>query len=217
MTQRKVRKVCETNCNNGWMSRAVDAAKPVARELILGRSCSLDKSKIEKLATWLGITAVMQEFAVTGTVVIPQEDRTILMETNLPPDHWSIWIGYYGGQKWHPMGHLHVPMRLSNLNSENAPTKRDIPDCHLQMTTFTMRRMLTHVFTAVPQLGIVNEYREFVRDNQWNLIQLWPIPAEPIGWPCFPLLDDELSLLLRGWAIRWGVDMTSYFRSQHRI
>jgi hypothetical protein len=217
MTQRKVRKVCEKHCNNGWMSRAVDAAKPIARELILGRSFSLDRSSIEKLATWLAITTVMQEFAVTGTIVIPQEDRTILMETNRPPDHWTIWIGCYGGQNWHPMGHLHMPMHLSNLNSENSSAKADIPDCDLQLTTFTMRQMLTHVFTAVPQLGLVDEYREFVRSRGWNLVQLWPVNDDMIIWPRPPILDDELSLLLRAWAIRWGVDMTSYFRRQHRV
>lgn len=94
LSQRKVRKVCETHCNNGWMPRAVDAAKPTAYKLILGRSCSCDEAEQRKLTTWLAIATIMQEYIAPDSVFIPAEDRTTLMNTGIPPADWTIWIGH---------------------------------------------------------------------------------------------------------------------------
>ena len=75
MTHCKIRNVCEAHCNNGWMGRAVEAAKPIASNLITGQMCKVDEGGVRSLATWLAITTVMQEFTVTRTVMIPPEDR----------------------------------------------------------------------------------------------------------------------------------------------
>jgi hypothetical protein len=199
------------------MSRAVEAAKPVASQLIQGLRHNCSEIELRNLTTWLAITTVMQEFTVTGTVYIPPEDRVILMETQAPPEHWSMWIGYYGGESWYPMGHTHNTVKLEDRVSEKTGTKVHIPDCYLQITTFTMRNLLVHVFTAT-ELGLVAEYRKFVRDQNWNLVQLWPTVTSELIWPRFPILDGELSLIVTEFSrTRWSHTASLGFRRQHGI
>ncbi len=217
MTQCKIRNVCEAHCNNGWMGRAVEAAKPIASNLITGQMCKVDEGGVRSLATWLAITTVMQEFTVTRTVMIPPEDRAELMHSNAPPEHWSMWIGYYGGEDWTPMGHLHVPVTLSKRVSENDGTESYVPNCDLQITSFAIRHLLTHVFTAT-NVGMVNKYREFIRDQNWNLVQIWPIIPSIISWPRFPILDGELRLIAHEFArVNWRVPTGNSFGRKNGV
>ena len=120
--QRKVRNVCERRCNNGWMSRVVDRAKPHVERMILGKSFQLDRKEQTDLAAWIGITTVIQEFANRhGVRRIPPEDRTVLMNTEAPPLSWSIWVARYTGEWWAPMGHYHIPMSYSKRPTDDEP------------------------------------------------------------------------------------------------
>jgi hypothetical protein len=217
LSQRKVRKVCE-KCNNGWMSRAVDAAKPVARPLILGRPSSCDESDLCKLTTWLAITSIMQEFISTpDAIFIPAEDRKTLMDKKLPPADWTIWLGYYGGELWRPMGHTHFTAKLEDKISKDAGIEPHRPDCYIQIATFTIRNLLVHVYTATT-LGLVSEYRQFVRDQNWNLFQIWPPNESPMAWPQTPILEPELgAIVTRFSAVRLGLTVDPRFCSKYGV
>jgi hypothetical protein len=49
--QQTVNSVCE-DCNNGWMSRIENEAKPILVKMLKGKSFVLDKKSQAKLATW---------------------------------------------------------------------------------------------------------------------------------------------------------------------
>src|ERR1019366_6195245 len=57
MTQRKVRNVCG-RCNNGWMSRVVQRAKPIATLLIRGGTAELSVAHQNELASWIAIATI---------------------------------------------------------------------------------------------------------------------------------------------------------------
>jgi hypothetical protein len=59
---RKVRVVCEKNCNNGWLSRLETAAKPVLTALVHGYSRTLPVADQKILATWIAKTTMTAEF-----------------------------------------------------------------------------------------------------------------------------------------------------------
>jgi hypothetical protein len=215
LTQRKVRKVCESHCNNGWMSRAVEQAKPIATKLIRGERCNFKETDLLKLTTWLAITTVMQEFV--GDVYIPLEDRVALMETSEPPRHWTMWVGYYGGQHWFPMGHTHNTVKLEDTASKAAGAKVHAPDCYVQIATFTIRNLLFHAFTATTP-GVVAEYRQFIRDRNWNLYQLWPVVDTQLVWPRFPVMDGELNLIITEFSrSRWNHTADLFFGTQDGV
>lgn len=202
--QRKVRKVCE-QCNNGWMSRVVDRAKPHVERMILDKAIQLNRKEQTNLAAWIGVTTVIQEFANRqGARRIPLEERTSLMSTKAPPLSWSIWVAKYTGEWWAPMRHYHIPMsysKQSNANELNGPSGE------LQLTTFTLGCLLVHVFTST-QAEMIAAYRLYIggASNAGKLQQLWPIVADTMNWPpTYPFRDREVDSLAFDWVEnQWG-------------
>jgi hypothetical protein len=204
--RRKVRIVCERNCNNGWMSRVVERAKPHAEQMIRGQSCQLDRQEQIDLAAWIGITTVVQEFANRrGARRIPPEDRHELMTSEAPPLSWSIWLAQYDGDAWAPMHHYHIPIAYSmgSLRGEQKP--EDPPRHGLQLTTFTLSALLVHVFTSTDK-EMTKKYRSYIGQSA-KLPQLWPITATPLTWPPpSPFRDEEVDRLAFDWVQKnWNV------------
>jgi hypothetical protein len=202
--QRKVRKVC-TRCNNGWMSRVVDRAKPHAEHLILGATTQLNRQAQIDLAAWIGITTIIQEFANRlGFPRIPPEDRRVLIDTGAPPLSWSIWVARYVGEWWAPMGHYHIPMSYSRPQTDDEPNPGG---GELQLTTFTIGECLVHVFTST-QAEMIESYRSYIghASNPGKLQQLWPIVADTVNWPpSSPFRDHEVDRLAFDWVEKqWG-------------
>ena len=203
--QRKVRNVCK-RCNNGWMSRVVDRAKPGAKQLILGETAQLNRQMQTDLAAWIGSTTIIQEFAnCYGVPRIPPQDRAALMDAGAPPLSWSIWIASYAGEWWAPMGHYHIPMSYSKPQTDDGP---NLSGGELQLTTFTLGEFLVHVFTST-QADMVEAYRSYIggASNPEKLPQLWPIVTDTMNWPPFsPFRDHEVDSLAFDWVEKqWGV------------
>lgn len=203
--QRKVRNVCERHCNNGWMSRVVDRAKPHVERMILGKTFQLNRKAQTDLAAWIGITTVIQEFTNRhGARRIPPEDRKVLMNTEAPPLSWSIWAARYTGEWWAPMGHYHLPMSYSKRPTDNEPNPAS---GELQLTTFTLGELLVHVFTST-RAEMIDTYRSYIdgASNSEKLQQLWPIVGDILNWPpCAPFRDHEVDSLAFDWVEKqWG-------------
>jgi hypothetical protein len=213
--QRKIKNVCKTTCNNGWMSRVVERAKPHAERLIRGESFKMDRQAQTDLAAWLSITTIMQEFATPrGSTnerrqLIPAEHRRDLMANEAPPASWSIWIGNYEGQWWSPMGHYNIPISYSkgNLSGEQQPGE---PPRHaLTLTTFTLDHLLVHVFTSTHD-EMIETYRSYIdaASASAKLPRLWPLTDDTLDWPPpRPFSDKEVDLLAFDWAEKkWGAE-----------
>ena len=103
---RTLRVVCRT-CNNGWMSKLQNIAKPSLLPLILNADWSgLTIGDLKSIASWVAMTCAVNEYADPPTVSIPQEDRTYLMARLEPPsERWTIWMGRFEGAAdrdfWH--------------------------------------------------------------------------------------------------------------------
>ena len=202
--QRKVRNVCK-RCNNGWMSRVVNRAKPYVEQAVLGKSFKVNLKEQNDLAAWIGITTVSQEFVNRRARRIPPEDRTVLMTTEIPPLSWSIWIAKYEGQWWAPMGHYHIPISYSKPPTDSDPV---LLSGELQLTTFTLGELLVHVFTS-SQAAMIETYRSYIAgaSNPWKLQQLWPIVQDTLSWPpSCSFGDHEVDSLAFDWVEKqWGV------------
>jgi len=110
------------------------------------------------------------------------------------------------------MGHVHNTIKLEDKVSKDAGVYPHIPDCYVQIATYTLRNLLVHAFTATLP-GVVAEYREFVRNENWNLFQLWPISDAQLTWPRFLVFDPELDLILTKFSrVRWKYDVNLGFR-----
>lgn len=93
ITSMRFKIVCEHNCNNGWMSRLEERAKPIIIPLLRGTHIALTKPNQELLATWIATKLLTLE-CTTPDVVTPALERSLLMGRRRPPDIMQIWIGH---------------------------------------------------------------------------------------------------------------------------
>ena len=83
LNQRKVRNVCQ-NCNNGWMSRAVSQARPLASAMIHGRDLSILTRGQSELSLWLTILVTTAEFLDRRHMSITDSERTSIYKNQIP-------------------------------------------------------------------------------------------------------------------------------------
>lgn len=88
-----LRIVCEP-CNNGWMSRVVDRARPVLTRMNYGYWGAVSGEEVAALSRWIAMFTMSFEFADRETVCIPQHVREEFARgDDLGPD-WLIAIGF---------------------------------------------------------------------------------------------------------------------------
>ena len=189
LQQLKFRNVCGT-CNNGWMSLAVSAAKPLAEPLIKDMRVDLDEKAQRSLATWIAISTVMAEFTDPHTQAIPYEDRISLYKTSLPPSNWSISIGRYSGVEWSPMRYYHVGGLMAEASIPRPNAIYNATPKNFQLTTYVIRSLLIQVFSSTDDSN-VDFFREWRVPN--GMTPIWPRFRKVIRWPRNPLLvfDDK--------------------------
>lgn len=172
---KKVREVCNT-CNNGWMSRIDERAKPIAVEMIQAKPITVAPEDQKTLATWLTKVAMVGDNVEREGSRISQEHRNYLRERNEPPPTWQVWVTSYGGWRWH---HL----RMEQLRSPFGLPNR--PKTYFTSSVVGMGTMLA-VVVGHGADGIKLEIGESGKQLQ----QIWPA-SQTFDWPTEHDLSDE--------------------------
>lgn len=110
---KRVRVVC-TDCNNGWMSQIVTAAKPYATSLIRGGNLYLDRECQRAMANWIALSALMANQITKSRHKLPQEDVAFFYANHQPPPHWFVGIGYFLGLRGIAFNHALAPLVIHN-------------------------------------------------------------------------------------------------------
>jgi hypothetical protein len=92
----KPRNTC-FKCNNEWMSRIEDAAKPIVMRLMQGKQIILDATQRQKVAALVCLITMRTEFMETGRIAIPDADREWIRTKESPPPEWKVWIAKFWG------------------------------------------------------------------------------------------------------------------------
>lgn len=177
---KKVKVVCKS-CNNGWMSRLEETAKPLVEELLHGHHQTLREIDQRLLATWITKTAMTAEFIRPTEVAIPKNDRQWLQQHLEPPAHWSIWADAYLGTKWqagvifHQGVGLYPPPHPVRIGVKNT-----------QYTVIGIGRFIAQVASSqIPGLTFSRQ------EKVWKTgCQLWPLPQRDITWPPSQFLNE---------------------------
>lgn len=141
----RLRVVC-SSCNNGWMSRLQEKAKPLLVPLIKDEWPVLNKDTQATIASWIVMTTMVVEFANPETAAIPQKQRTHFMANQKTPPDWSIWIGRQDPEGQHPAYFNHFGRRLLSGLPHHLTAH------HIQMTTFTIGRFFFKSVTITPPI-----------------------------------------------------------------
>lgn len=96
------REVCR-GCNNGWMSRLEQRVQPTVSDLIDSagsrQAIVIQPDRAADLATWAIKTAWMREVSTPTPATTTLAMRRRLQQTELPPEHSSVWLGRHVGER----------------------------------------------------------------------------------------------------------------------
>jgi hypothetical protein len=188
---RKIQFVCK-NCNNGWLSKMEERRKPLLSRLIAGGRVRLGIVEQIALATWAAKTVMTAEFIEITRSVVPQDHRTDLMKTLLPPDGWSIWIAGNGGMEW-MTGIRYFSAQPNPLligSGVNAIENHKLYD--IQSTTIGIGTLLIYTISSSSPVNL------FVlsHPDESDLKQIWPLTGDTLYWPPSRYLNDEAVQLI---------------------
>lgn len=168
------RRFC-VRCNNEWMSKIDNAAKPALAPLAAGRSHQIDLSRQEKLATWATKT-------ILSYLAVDHEERRWaepevyreFFHARRPLHRSQIWLGthgtrYIGWQRSSSLVYPGAPDGLAGFASTLA----------FGRAVF----FLLHHRKPRVRLTPSDDARPFLR-------QLWPAPEVAIRWPTAYVLDE---------------------------
>jgi hypothetical protein len=176
---RRLRVVCKT-CNNGWMSRLQNRAKPILIPLLTGESATLSILDQQIIAAWATMTVMVGEYIKAETAVITQSERDHLRLTNTPPPTWKIWIANLAVtdlSAW-------VSGRFPVIKSEDIahPHDNGIPRPNVQETSFIVGKLFIRTVSS-PFPEIVNLRQFTVEDERSLIIPIWPQRFDELVWP----------------------------------
>lgn len=172
-----VKRVCET-CNNEWMSKAEERAKPMLLALMKGekREFSIPEQRI--LARWISIKVTVTEYSLPNFACTPQHHRTQIMQDNFKYPGWRIWLVSNLGMAWNAQLARNA-LRIAQMRPDGTPDLAfgSLPK-NVQSVTIGIDKVVFHVITTTIQ----NAYFKLPDEVIDNVIDLLPIKGN-FHWP----------------------------------
>jgi hypothetical protein len=207
LTSLKVKVVCKS-CNNGWMGKIVERAKPTVLRLLSGEAAVIYPTQQRELAAWIALCCITAEYIPGNDQVVPAAQRRYIFRHHRPPEEWSIFIGHFSGGRFDPFykhqsyflrgttellaGSIRLPIEFEDSGPPN--TVENI---------FVLEHLLVHAFmtTSSPRNSIAFEKwadpRVLIR--VWPPQRIWPFPAKKIKWPpATTITDNTIEYLIDG-------------------
>lgn len=180
---RRLRVVCRT-CNEGWMSKLQQAAKPYLLPLVEGRSCVLGETAQSILAAWGAMSVMVSEhFARPSKRAISKEERQHLWLHGTPPETFKIWIGHYARLYWRGRW-FYTSAGIADSEAELTKSSTDgMPIPNTQTTTYIIGQLYFHVLSSPVTVLVKNtelDPQYFVRifpPGRGNSMVAWPPPS----------------------------------------
>jgi hypothetical protein len=196
----KVKVVC-AHCNNGWLSRIQERAKPYLIPLIRGQATVVGHDGQRAVAAWCAMATMTGEYIDRdpGAVAVSQADRNYLREHQATPPGWKIWIGRYVRHRW-PGRWLHftVPI-LAGKDVTGDPNDRLRP-VNTQSTTFVIGQLIVNTLSSGDQQIVDNwEWPLTMRLHRLTA-RIAPPRESVLAWPPDSLRDDDADWLANAFS-----------------
>lgn len=182
---RKVKCVCERNCNNGWMRELENRVEPIVAQLLGGGEIRLTEEMQRTLAGWVALKAIVAEYDVGSPRISRHAERQTLRNKQTPPvDGWRILMGYYPRAKW-PGRWVNTPLSIVekiDFKNERAVRKNS------QSLTFIVGDIY-FILLRSPMPGLVQALK--LGPAHHKLRQIWPLSGVSFRWRPPALADNE--------------------------
>jgi hypothetical protein len=187
-----VKRVCKT-CNEGWMGRIEEAAKPILLPMIFGEKPLLALSPADQtiVATWALKTALMSDF-FSRTSAYPLSVHRRLFDMRRPGANCRVMIAAYGGRDL-KLATYSSPIKVTTQEHFNSVGV--IQRSPVAMTGGTSTARLLHLILQV----IVFERDDLPVPIARNPVAfdrvIWPPDTIAVDWPPSGESLDESAVL----------------------
>lgn len=175
----KIKCVCAT-CNDGWMSRIQEKAKPIILNITTGGVMSLNVEEQLILSVWAVMFSMTLECRHPDWAFSRQADRLAFRDSQLPPGGWWVGIERYAGGRITGFNHF----GLLEAAIEDGGAREG-----MQASTWVIGGLVFHTVYATP--GVPPP----VPLCPSSLVQIWPQRrlAVPLGAALSDLRVDAIS------------------------
>lgn len=192
----KLRVVCAP-CNNGWMNRLENEARPTLTKMILGQRHLISDDQQEKVAKWCVAKVIVAEHATGAVPMTPPADRQSFAHSREIPDYFRV---YVCAHKLEPqLGYTRRTSTVSLARGRPVPELQGMRR-NVQQVSFFMGKALVHVNAARVE-GFAIEDR-FQMPLVHKDMRFWPPSHSRIKWPGKSVLHfEQIRALANSWAI----------------
>jgi len=175
----KLHVVCKRDCNNGWMSRLDERAKPILSPLIMGQPAVLSVESQTVVAAWAAMKMMVSEFSRRIDVSTAQDERTFLMKELRPPPNWKIWIAHTQSEKWRSAYYRNSSM-VGRLNEAGVPVAHE---GSLRKNTQSISIGIGQLFISAISSNVPGVEFHAPADAKRHIRQIWPAAVGGCFWP----------------------------------
>ncbi len=173
---RKIKVVCGT-CNNGWMSRLQELARPYLEPRLQARWAFMPVAGQKAVACWAAMFSMVFEASQPETASFSQAQRSEFWSSEglEPPQDLLVWLGRMQNGVFRPISVWHKGLRQGSMIGA-APKARHLKSlCHAQVTGAVADKLYIQTFSQstvdldsqrLAELGQISE--------SFGLIQVWP-------------------------------------------
>ena len=183
----KVKFVCQP-CNNGWMSRLENEAKPIIQDLLASDRVSFASEERELVARWILKTAMVFEAVGGRGWFYTPEERATVRSGVIPTGYTAFWVARC----------VNLPGAYTAANNMFESAALSTSGVHGHVTTLAISTIAFQVLTvrstaAVPANAVIQLEGANVAPWPQVAMQLWP-PLTLFNWPPTMGLDGELGV-----------------------
>lgn len=199
-TSRKVRKVCRTHCNGGWMSRLETAVKPLLLPLMKDSSnVTLTAAEQAVVARWAVKTSIMMQYTDLSTKTSNPTDDIEFYEAGEPLGMNQVWLGRYEGDQW--------LRRFSHATFDVIDKASRTWMDRWGTTTIVVDSLVLLVLWDKP--GYVTAAFPYASD----MVRVWP--TEPTAqWPPPTTFSDDSLRTAAAWVHGAGIEAVNALRTE---
>ncbi|MGJ4954948.1 hypothetical protein ACQR1H_04855 [Bradyrhizobium sp. HKCCYLRH2015] len=192
----KVQSVCETNCNNGWMRRVENLARPIMIPLIdrdallRGETTRVLPHQQKIIATWAVLKAMVAEFDAHSWATTHHSQRKYLMKRLTPPAHgWAVWIGAYLRVSWPTHWGSSPFLYLSPKQEARRGANLAATFYNSHSSTQVIGSLFIHVLRS-PAHDYIETWK-FSPPDGGSIFRIWPPSDVSISWPGTIMTDRD--------------------------
>lgn len=178
-------------CNNGWMSRLQQSAKPFLLPYIKGKWPRPGRPARKVISSWATMFAMVVEFGDEESSVVPQIERQVFRRDQQPTLGAHVYMGRLAGD---------LPCWFHRRCVRVATSPLDTGPPNAQLTTITLGHLMLQVYLTTSDLKPFDPRQRAIDES---LTPLWPLKLEAPGHHRLLVRDAEQA---RAFAYRHVAD-----------